>query len=517
MKKVLTMLLAAVMIFTLIIPAAADVGATSTTATITISDFESNHTYTAYQIFKGTVSEADADGNYTLSDIEWGDDIDSDAFLAALVAATWENSVEFTATMTAAEIAQEMKGSAFSDDGANTKQFAQLAMQYMTGSGTELTSGSATVAVGYYVIADTIDSETTDDVVSEYILEVVGDVTVTTKKDIPTVTKTVSTTEITDDDSDSDDSSVSAAIGDTVYFELKATIADNYASYTEGYEITFNDTLSTGLTYTTSSSHVYLVNDTTWTELTIDNNLVSGSYVGQNLTYTIDVAGLVEESYSIDADSLFVVVYAATLNENADMGNSGNINTVYLTYSNDPYTTDTGTSTSDNAVVFTYQFIVVKVDEDGSTALEGAGFTLYKATDDTGETWETTGITVDPSGTGLNEFVFEGLDEGYYKLVETTVPDGYNKADDIIFKISATIADEEVTALVAYTGDPSLADANFVSDLDEGSLTLTITNEKGSILPSTGGIGTTIFYVVGGILVIGAAVLLITKKRMSAK
>lgn len=127
------------------------------------------------------------------------------------------------------------------------------------------------------------------------------------------------------------------------------------------------------------------------------------------------------------------------------------------------------------------------------------------------------------------EVFFLGLNEGTYTVKETTTPAGYNSIDDITITISATLPTEvktgEETATWAGTykiGDGKAADLAFTTikldDEDEtevGALEFTVVNAKGTTLPETGGIGTTIFYVVGGIMLVGAGVLLITKKRMS--
>ena len=162
------------------------------------------------------------------------------------------------------------------------------------------------------------------------------------------------------------------------------------------------------------------------------------------------------------------------------------------------------------------------MDEDETTPLKGAGFTLYK--------WDAAQnkyvqIGDEMKGEDMTTFEFTGKDSGQYKLVETTVPTGYNKADDLEFKVVATYA---------TTGNPPALTDLKVTDLQGNTLTTwtissvtygevtstyaqgstDITNKKGSQLPSTGGIGTTIFYVAGSILVLAAVIFLVTKRRM---
>ena len=190
-----------------------------------------------------------------------------------------------------------------------------------------------------------------------------------------------------------------------------------------------------------------------------------------------------------------VVEYNATLNENAVIGSAGNTNDVELTYSNNPNATgdgttkpaDTGKTPKDTVKVFTYQTIINKVDQDGK-ALSGAEFTLVKKNKD----GSTKNVDVVKNAEGKS-FTFKGLDAGNYVLEETKTPDGYNTIKAIEFTI----------------------DADYDKEADD-SLKADIVNRKGSLLPSTGGMGTTILYVIGSILVLVAAILLITKKRMDA-
>lgn len=190
-----------------------------------------------------------------------------------------------------------------------------------------------------------------------------------------------------------------------------------------------------------------------------------------------------------------------------------------MTYSNNPNDTgdgttkpkDTGKTPKDTVKVFTYQTIINKLNENNE-ALKGAGFTLYKKDKD--GNWNTVKAI---SAGEATRFEFKGLDAGNYKLEETTTPDGYNTIKPIEFTIDAkydTEADDP--QLTKLSGDVTSGTAEFSSNLSDGSLTAGIVNRKGSLLPSTGGMGTTILYVVGSILVLAAAVLLITKKRMDA-
>ena len=150
--------------------------------------------------------------------------------------------------------------------------------------------------------------------------------------------------------------------------------------------------------------------------------------------------------------------------------------------------------------------------------MEGAGFTLYKKVPDTskdeGYRWDAVGDEI----TGVTTFTFSGLDDGDYKLSEITTPNGYNTIDDVEFTVTAEHdVESDSPALTKLSGDATTGSLEFTSSTSAGSLTTDVVNKKGSVLPSTGGMGTTILYVVGTILVLAAGILLVTKKRMDAK
>ena len=145
--------------------------------------------------------------------------------------------------------------------------------------------------------------------------------------------------------------------------------------------------------------------------------------------------------------------------------------------------------------------------------MKGAAFTLYKK-DSSGNWNEVETISAGDTTT----FTFKGLDDGDYKLSETTTPNGYNTIDDVEFTVTADHdVESDSPALNSLSGDVTSGTAEFTPITTDGSLTTDVVNKKGSVLPSTGGMGTTILYVVGTILVLAAGILLVTKKRMDAK
>ncbi len=390
---------------------------------------------------------------------------------------------------------------------------------------------------GYYLIAESVPGATTtageNESYSLAILRTVAsNMEITTKESVPKLTKEVWET---------NDSTYSASngewqdaadydIGDSVPFRLEATISSQYSSFTT-YTLTFHDTLSSGLTFDGESSvKVYVVNDNVATQLSTNDYTVTTS-TGDGCSFHVTVTNLkaLTTNVTVDASSVIRVEYTATLNSNAVIGqgssstNQGNPNKAYLEYSNNPYDdSDTGKTPEDKVTVFTFKLDVKKYGDSTSTELTGAGFTLYKwvATGSGAEDGSWVMVGTQQINTSGNTFSWTGLDSGEYKIVETTVPDGYTKAADIVFKVSATYdTDSDNPRLTELTtsitgGGSSLVSGQITTNVITGTLAAGIINKSGNSLPTTGGIGTTIFYIVGGVLVLGAAVLLITRRRM---
>ena len=508
-KKLASLVLALVMVFALATTAFAD---ETTTYSITINNSAEGHTYEAYQIFTGDLVEKD--GTKILSNIVWGSGI---------------SEAGQTALGDAAAKAETLK----TEDDA--KAFAKAVAPYLTtaaGSTNTVTDGKYVIsglAAGYYLVKDQDGSLTGDsDSYTEYIIQVVGNVTATPKSDVPEVEKKVKDTNETTGETTGWQDSADYDIGDSIPSQLKATLADNVSSYTT-YKVVFHDTLSKGLTYN-NDAKVYIGGTET-------NGFTVTATVNADGTTTLTVSCDDVKALGAGNSSVITVEYTAKLNENAVLGSAGNPNKVYLEYSNNPNKSEsgenheTGKTPEDTVIVFTYQTIINKVDSENKP-LTGAAFKLeklIKGKDGAADTWTTVKeFTVDETTTS---FTFSGLDDGQYKLTETKTPAGYNTIDPIYFVIEAThdaTADTPaLTVLKAYLTDENgnkkteVKDGETVNidlgtvDLTAGSITTTVVNKSGSELPSTGGIGTTIFYVLGGVLVLAAVVLLVTKKRMS--
>lgn len=376
---------------------------------------------------------------------------------------------------------------------------------------------------GYYLIAETKTGEDPDSY-SLVMLNTAGkkELTVTTKEDVPTIEKKLkekndSTGTVTDwqDGADYD-------VNDEVPFKLTGTLPKNYDSY-ETYKYVFHDVQSEGLTFQPDTVKVYVVKDNN--EPTDDNKVDESKYevvtkgLSDGCTFEVVFDNLKE--VTTDKDSKIVVEYTSILNEKSVIGSEGNPNKAKLEFSNNPYGNGTGNTPFDKVIVFTYKLVANKVDKDGK-ALEGAGFTLYKFDKNTNDY-----VAVGSEITGVTTFEFNRLDAGQYKLVETTVPAGYNKAADLIFTVEATydteadepafkdlVVKDEEGRVISGTNAEEGQTVTFTVSTKDGSASTNIVNHTGTELPSTGGIGTTIFYLTGTILVLGAVVLLITKKRM---
>lgn len=483
-KKLASLLLALVMVFAL----ATTAFAADTTITAPAG---STRTYDVYQIFTGDL----ADG--VLSNVKWGKngtgnegDKVSQETIDALTAV---NSLSDTGKL--AEISKYVK--------MDSEKFGTVS------NGTPLTAPT-----GYYLIKDkgpVGDGEA----YSLYVVQIVGPTTISPKVGTVTSEKKV------DDKNDSNNTqdatvwedSADYDIGDDVPFQLKATIAQDYDNY-KVYKLTFHDQESAGLTFKPETVKVYVDG----TEITSGYEVVTTDLTDGD-TFEVRFADL--KSTAAHAGSVITVEYSSTLNDQAVLGSTGNPNTMHVTYSNNPNDKqggENGKTPDDTVIVFTYEVVANKVTknpayvEGGSKPeyipLKGAGFTLYKknASD------EYVAVGSEVKGEEMTTFEWKGLDDGDYKISETTTPAGYNTIADIEFTITAEhkVLSDNPTLTSLSGGD------KFTGKVETGALSADIENNKGSTLPETGGMGTTIFYVLGSVLVIGAAVLLITKKRMGA-
>lgn len=204
------------------------------------------------------------------------------------------------------------------------------------------------------------------------------------------------------------------------------------------------------------------------------------------------------------------------MNKDAVIGSLGNPNEMYMEFSNNPNDEqggETGKTPVDKVIVFTYKTIVNKVNPEG-TPLKGAEFMLEKKV---GDNWVEKAVVKNDNGT---TFTFTGLDDGLYRLTETKTPSEYNTMNPNPLEFTITATHEETAVeprLLTLKGNVTTGDVSFKEDLKDGSLTANVVNHKGSELPSTGGMGTTILYAAGAIMILAAGAFLVMQKKADDK
>lgn len=466
--------------------------AEGTTYSLTLTGTATGHTYEAYQIFTGDLSTKE-DGTRVLSNVQWG------------------SGVTYSGTESAADVAKALA------DGKTTiaqlKDEKKLTLTTATETVESQKDNTAIVglAAGYYLVKDKDGTQANkSDAYTTFIVQVVGNTEAAIKSGVPTVTKKVKdTNESTGETTDWQDSA-DYKIGADVPYQITGTMPSNIGDYTS-YKYVFTDTISKGLKYTANTAKITI--GTTDVTKSFTEKITNGEYEAKVVTWTCDNLKDIQ-GVRLNANTTVVVNYTAKLNENAVLGSAGNPNTVNLTYSNNPNKGgegETGKTPDDKNIVFTYKVVVNKVDQD-KKSLKGAGFTLQKKVN--GAYTDVKSFTAGEDTT----FTFSGLDDGVYKLTETTTPAGYNTITPVEFAISAThdeAADEPT--LISLSGNATTGEATFTADTNAGSLTTDIVNKKGSTLPSTGGRGTTMIYIIGAALVVMAGVVLAMRKKMSSK
>ena len=496
-KRVLALLAAFALVLAMAVPAFAE----EAKYKITINN--SVGTYEAYQIFKGDLEKN------VLSNIEWGTGVTEagkaafDGKTAAQVAKTLENN-ETAAKVFATEI---------------SKYLGTVA-----GEGTNEITG---LSAGYYLIQN--KSVNGNEAYTDFILEVVKDVKITPKGQKPTLDKQIKHNESGQWGDVGDNQ-----IGDTVEFRTITTVPIT-TGYTE-YDYTIFDEMSTGLTSDVkdASGITIKIND----EEKLDSSYYTVTVNANKFSVKVDILKAIKEGKIEEGDNLYTY-YTGVLNEDANVYDKGNQkNTAYLQYSNNPHD-NTSKSETPKVTVYdwTFKMNVQKIDgADKEKELKDAKFVLSKngtvglgtiSEDGTpAETGNLIKLVYDPAdktyrvATASDEnttyvmtagnITIKGLDDAVdYYLYETKAPAGYNRlTEPVKFRINAT-----------YTSAGSRPDV-LTKVGDEAAVTglkVSVENNAGTTLPSTGGMGTTVFYVVGGGLMAVAVVLLVTKKRTENK
>lgn len=373
---------------------------------------------------------------------------------------------------------------------------------------------SATVSdiqAGYYMIIQT--NAASDNAYSVAVVSTAyageNGLTVTLKRDVPKLTKKVK--DVNDSTGDKTDWQDSADydVNDYVPFQLTGTMPKNIAAYTT-YAYTFHDTMSEGLTFVNDKDHpvkVYAVNGETKTEIKTGYDVVTTG-LANNETFNVKFADLklAEDAkgtaITINENTKIVVEYYGQLNEQSKIGAEGNPNRAYLEYENNPEAEGEGTGKTpeDKVIVFTYEVDINKVDKD-SAALEGATFLLEKKNSN-GEWVKVAELEATQNGTSYTS-KFQRVDDGTYRLTETKAPAGYTPIAPKEFTISAMHSVESDKPELTKFEITGLTDNKIENT--EGTASADIVNTKGSELPSTGGMGTTVLYAAGAAIVLAAA------------
>lgn len=544
-KKLLAALLAVAMVCAMAIPAFAF------ESWETKEDLNKNHDYIAFQIFKGVISSKD---NPTLSGVTWGSHITNpDDFLkklkdAPIIGAQFR-SIDATDATDATTVQKVLAViSKWHDSDDDSIAFARFVCHYLYSNGaapdSDIVGGNSSITIpeaGYYLIVDTINFSNGDyyHAYNSFLLVNVPqavqtsyNVPINHKVVKPTVEKKVYDNFDNQDGTSTGDfgSSADHAINEKFQFQLIAKLPagrdeGRAYDYYDKYTVCFNDTLSEGITYDGLDSVVIESNGTPY-DITNDSSKydIDISNLKSQNSFVVKIHDVKNCVANLNDGATITVTYTAHLNDKAYVniagGSTSNINKVYLTYSNNPKDESSigKTPESTPVYVYTYQLNNTKYhdDDNPNNVLAGAGFRLYsdeachdedeiklKMNDDDtySRDFSTEGKGVEMISGQDGQFNVKGLDAGTYYLKETKTPDGYSACKVIPVTIKA---------------DHSRNDQ---VNLEGSNLTNDIVNIKagGITLPSTGGIGTTLFYVVGGGLMVAAIVLLVTKKRMENK
>lgn len=490
MKRFVALLAALALVLAMAAPAFADEG-TGAAATekgkITINNAVSGVTYKFYRIME--IESHTSDSPYTgvvyKANTEWKTFLNDNQ---------WKTYFKVNADDTVTVLSKE------ADNGEFAKKFAEEAAKAVSGKTVNYSvkaTGSEVVQeveLGYYLVVPDGWADVNPVVCSLGTTN--PDVIINEKNGKPTIDKKVKEG---NDFGDTND----AAIGDYVEFQLTINVVDgtpvNYVAH---------DTMSAGLTFVNKGEHSLSIkrNDALFDS---GNYQVVAENTGDGCTFEVKFKDGV-----LQTNDKVVITYWAQVNENAVVGNAGNTNSAILKYGTKGEATCTPTTT------YVWSFDVKKYtrgSDNNEIALAGAKFQVksgdkvaFFKLDNTSNVykfagWDVTGETslvsvVETPATG--EIKFEGLDSGTYALEEVEAPKGYNKLDSAIsFTIKGATA-------------PSKGQVSYGTD---STGTIKVLNNAGTTLPTTGGIGTTIFYLIGGGLMVAAAVLLIAKKRMENK
>lgn len=492
-KKIVAIMLSVMMVLGMCsVVGAAETGTTSGTSAdkgkITIKNAVPEQTYTIYQIlelesFSDKTATKPNSGNY-----------------AYKATTKWKSFVESETGQT--YLKTDASGYVTWVENADSAAFAKAALDYAkkqtssiaektepapkaTGESTTSTLTFDNLSLGYYLVDSSVGALCSLNTTAK-------EVEIQEKNGVPSVEKKVKSGSTYKDKN-------TASIGDKVEFKTTITAKKGAENYV------LHDTMSAGLTFD-NKVNVTLKKNNGGAETTVSEAQYKLVTPGTECTFEVEFKQ--DFCDTLANDDQIIITYSATLNKNAVVAGVGNTNTTYLKYGDSSKTQDSTTTT------YTFEIPVLKYTGT-DTPLAGANFTLKKEGSsetvslisiETPEgkqgdfyrvavTGETGNSTVTTKNTG--KFTIQGLDAGTYYLTETQQPAGYNKLKDPI-----QIKIDEAGVIKVVTNQ------------EEVVTEVKVLNNTGSLLPSTGGMGTTLFYIFGAILVIGSGVVLITKKRM---
>lgn len=498
-KKIAAIMFAFMMVVSMSCNVKADEGTTPTpgeTGTITINNAIPEQTYTIYKILDlESYSSKEENGKETGN-------------FAYKPSSEWESFIK----------GENVKDKYFTFEGeyvswkenANPATFAKLALDYAkqnssiiktfkvekaSAASAEQATTTVTFSVldlGYYLVDSSVGTLCSLDTTKP-------DSTIEEKNGVPSVDKKVSSTE-----TGNYDTSNTAGIGDTVYFQTTITAQPGAQNYV------LHDKMTKGLTLKNDS---IVVKKGESPVATSDYTLKTSGFIDG---CTFEIVFVQTFCDGLQKDEKITVTYSATLNANAVIGNDANTNTnkTLLSYGDSQKTTEVTTNTK-TFKMDVFKYTENRNDKTKKDGLADAVFTLKKVgktntinfvkeTPDeingdiyrvakTGETGTVTTITSPDSG----KFTIKGLSAGTYKLEETKQPAGYNKLSG------------PVTVVIDMDGKVTVGGTE-VTQVD-------VENKTGTVLPSTGGMGTTMIYLIGGALVLGSGVVLATKRRVKNK
>lgn len=488
MRKVLSVLLVLAMVLSLGAMAVSAAG----TGTITVNDPEDGHTYKLYKVFDLTYDANDPKKvAYTYTAAAGTDD-----FLTALQG---QNSPFTVTETTEAGVYNVVKKDTVGEKdvfdflNTNVPQHLQVTAEQKFDKSTGTTLVFNNLDYGYYYMTSTVGTLVT-------INSAKPDATVTDKNEVPTVDKTVNS-----------QNKNSASVGDTLDFSIVITKKDG----AENYVLT--DKLHEGLTLKSETIAVHVNGK----PLTADNEYTLEYDTNTDpQKFTVKLKN--EYLATLDKNTEIEVSYQAVLNEKAVVGEDPVTNEAILNYGNDP---DLTTTPSSVTKTYTHGFDLKKTDAQGAT-LDGAEFKLYtdaqkqnpvnlKLDNETipgtpfyrpvkeGE------VAAEKIEVTNGQVRIDGLAYGIYYLEETKAPAGYNKLTYLVKVELAPDPDGAEGSVLVKVYDEKGENPQVMTDG-----IVTVVNNAGSLLPSTGGMGTTMFYVLGAVLVLGAAIALVAKRRV---